>query len=373
MNWHIIEPLDVLFLRGNRLFGDPGSYGEALVPPWPSVAAGAIRSAILARDGADFAAFGKGTVPHDTLGTPDSPGRFAVTAFRLARRVGERWKALYLQPADLAVFRDDAGKAQAKRLQPERVAHGILASAPTEKLPVLTQKARAKPDTGWWLTEAGWAAYLGGETPAPEQMLHSDALWRMDERVGVGLEADRRRADDGKLFTVQAVAFQPGVGFLAATEGDALREETLLRLGGDGRGARVLPLNDYRSPQADLEAIARARRARIMLTSPGIFPKGWRLPGMAEDGRFELHGVRGRVVAAAVGRAEVVSGWDLAKWRPKAARCAAPTGSVYWIEDLDATPETLGKLAEEGLWPEQGYDAQRRAEGFNRFDWGVWK
>ena len=25
-----IEPLDVLFLRGNQLFGEPGSYGEAL-------------------------------------------------------------------------------------------------------------------------------------------------------------------------------------------------------------------------------------------------------------------------------------------------------------------------------------------------------
>ena len=32
-----IEPLDVLFLRGNQLFGEPGSYGEALMPPWPSV------------------------------------------------------------------------------------------------------------------------------------------------------------------------------------------------------------------------------------------------------------------------------------------------------------------------------------------------
>ena len=94
---------------------------------------------------------------------------------------------------------------------------------------------------------------------------------------------------------------------------------------------------------------------------------------MVEDGHFELCGVRGRVVAAAVNRAEVISGWDLAKWRPKAACRAAPAGSVYWIEALEATPEALRKLAEHGLWPETGYDASRRAEGFNRFDWGVWK
>ena len=46
-----LEPLDVLFLRGNQLFGEAGSYGEALMPPWPSVAAGAIRSRILADSG----------------------------------------------------------------------------------------------------------------------------------------------------------------------------------------------------------------------------------------------------------------------------------------------------------------------------------
>ena len=40
-----LEPLDVLFLRANKLFGDPGSYGESLVPPWPSAAAGALRRA----------------------------------------------------------------------------------------------------------------------------------------------------------------------------------------------------------------------------------------------------------------------------------------------------------------------------------------
>ena len=30
---YFIEPLDLLFLRGNKLFGDPGSFGESLVRP----------------------------------------------------------------------------------------------------------------------------------------------------------------------------------------------------------------------------------------------------------------------------------------------------------------------------------------------------
>ena len=45
---------------------------------------------------------------------------------------------------------------------------------------------------------------------------------------------------------------------------------------------------------------------------------------------------------------------------------AAPTGSVWWLDELDATPDALRKLAETGLWREPCDDAARRAEGFNR-------
>ncbi len=380
MNWHAIEPLDVLFLRGNRLFGDPGSYGEALVPPWPSAAAGAIRSAILARDGVDFGVFGEGRITHPTLGTPREPGEFRLTAFRLARQARDGWQALFPRPADLVLATTEDGRTMVQRLQPWTPAGGIQCSMPTRRLPVLAQPERAKPEDGWWLTEAGYRTYLDGGTPEPPEkgrhenshLIRSNRLWQMDERVGVGLDATRRRAEDGRLFTVQAVAFCKGVGFLAATAGDGLRQETLLRLGGDGRGALARPLPDYRPPAPDYEAMAAAGRARVVLTAPGIFSGGWRLPGMAEDGLFELLGVKGRVVAAAVGRAEVISGWDLARWQPKAARRAVPAGSVYWIDELDATPEALRRLVDHGLWPESGYDVQRRVEGFNRFEFAAY-
>jgi len=97
-----IEPLDVLFLRGNKLFGDPGSFGECLVPPWPSVAAGAIRSAMLAAEGIDLGAFAQGRVHHPTLGTPAAPGTFAITGFTLARRQADGLvETLHALPADL--------------------------------------------------------------------------------------------------------------------------------------------------------------------------------------------------------------------------------------------------------------------------------
>jgi len=368
-----IDPLDVLFLRGNKLFGDPGSYGESLVPPWPSVVAGALRSRILTDDHVDLAAFAAGKVQHPTLGTPTALGAFTVTAFQLARRFADsRVERLIAPPADLVIGEADHGVPVPRRLTPTPLATGLAASNALPLIPVVAEAERSKPVSGYWLTESGWQAYLDGRTPAPSDLVRSSALWAIDHRVGVGLDAERGRATDGRLFSVQAVAMQKrensgfDVGFTASVCGAVLPKKGLLRLGGDGRGA-ALHAATVADPHADLAVLCQQRRCRIVLTTPGVFADGWRLPGCDAEGRFNLRGVRGKLTCAAVPRSETVSGWDLARHQPKPAQRVAPSGSVYWLDELDADPAALGKLAADGLWAEPCEDATRRAEGFNRF------
>ena len=369
-----IEPLDVLFLRGNKLFGDPGSFGESLVPPWPSAAAGALRSAMLARDGIDLAAFARGEVEHPTLGTPSQPGPFTVVGFTLARKGADaRIESLHALPADLIAQTEGDGRiTQISRVTAATPAAGLISSAPLLQWPVLPQgDERAKPAGGVWLTQAGWADYLAGRTPGQQHALTTGSLWKIDPRVGVGLDADKRRAADGQLFTVQAVAFEHGVGFLATVAGAVTPTDGVLRFGGDGRGAALRPAR-HQPPAPDLAAIVKARRARLVLTTPGLFPDGWLPPGVDGERRVAWPGLSARLTCAAVPRSEVISGWDLALRQPKAAERAAPAGSVYWLDDLDSTPEALGKLAEAGLWASDAQNSQRRAEGFNRFTFAAW-
>jgi CRISPR-associated protein Cmr3 len=399
-----LEPLDVLFLRGNKLFGDPGSYGESLVPPWPSVAAGAIRSRMLADariDGKplDLAAYACGEIEHPTLGTPEKPGPFTVIAFQLARRLADgRVEALYQVPADLVVSETAEGKVNVRALTPTPLpgGEGLACSAPLPLLPVLAETERGKPAGGYWLAQTGWVKYLTGETPPEADLVKSSALWQFDPRVGVGLDATTGRADDGRLFSVQAVAMvkqghrvrtdkntgKPvlanyDVGFLAAIAGAVPPASGMVRLGGDGRAVAIHSVASQ-APEPDYTAIARTRRCRLVLATPGIFPAGWRLPGSDAEGRFHLGEVRGRLACAAVTRAEIVSGWNLAAWSqgkgagPKPAHRAAPAGSVYWLDELDATPEALRKLVNQGLWREPCEDAARRAEGFNRVWLATW-
>ena len=386
---HFIEPLDVLFLRGNKLFGEAGSYGESLVPPWPSVAAGALRTALLAYKGADINAFAGGRLEDPELGTPEKPGPFALTLFNLALKTkgpNTAVEPLYPMPADLVVRKSgeeqagkkhDGGKLCLERLRPHSSHSGIRSSRSTRLLAVLPEKSRGKPELGFWLRAEGWRKYLEGETPAQNDLVKSGDLWQLETRVGVGLDAASRRARDGALFSAQAVSLNKpenkpeqgpesgAVGFLAETEGAAFPEKFALRLGGDGRAA-IASRVDAVLPKSNLEVIANSGCCRLVLTSPGIFTSGWMPNGISSDETFSLYGVRGTLVCAAVPRAEIVSGFDLAKRRPKVARRVAPTGSVYWLENLDATPEALENLVTQGLWPIEVEDPSRRAEGFNR-------
>lgn len=372
-----IEPLDVLFLRGNKLFGDPGSHGESLVPPWPSAAAGALRSHLLAQDGTDLAAFAKGHIIHPSLGTPAAPGPFALTAFTLARQLDDgTLQTLHALPADLVVTDKDNDKKHIQSLRPQAPHTGLLSSSGFAQVPVLAETERRKAVSGLWLSQQGWQRYLNGQLPnADQDLVKTSELWAIDSRVGIGLNADTRSADEGKLFTTQAVAFKTRVGFVASVRGAALPAQGSLRLGGDGRAASSQAVAHHPA-QADLQKINAQGRCRIVLTTPGLFAQGWLPNGFQReaDGHhwLTLHGVRARLVCATVPRAETISGWDLANWQPKAALRAAPAGSVYWLDQLHATPEALGKLADSGFWSEACEDPQRRTEGFNRFDFAAY-
>jgi CRISPR-associated protein Cmr3 len=381
-----IEPLDVLFLRGNKLFGDPGSFGESLIPPWPSVAAGAIRSALHVHKGVDLEAFASGQVSDPELGTPQQPGSFRVVNFRLARRFADgRVDFLCALPTDL-VIRQDGNALECVRLQPTALPAGIQSSAVTKLHAVLPEQKRSKPESGYWLTHEGWLAYLeGNELNVNSHLVRTSDLWGLDARVGVGLDPAKRSAAEGKLFTVQAVALRKrhhgngsdyDVGFLAEVEGVTISQELMLRFGGDGRAARASLVSSSPSEPGLTEQIVRARRCRLILTSPGIFPGGWLPTGAAQNDtgeiRFELHGVRARLVCAAVPRVEVISGWNLAARQPKPAQRVAPTGSVYWLDQLEATAQQLHDLVVQGLWTDPPADPSRRTEGFNRFTWGLW-
>lgn len=376
-----IDALDVLNLRGNLLFGDPGSYAEFRMPPNPSVIAGALRSSLLVAKGIDPAQFARGEVSDPLIGSPTVPGEFTLCEAQpaLISAQGDV-EPLFGLPADLFVGREGTREIP-EPLVPVELPLVLKGSNPLPLVPALPQDAAKKPSKSLRLRAVAWQLYLDAHldrlagAPLEQCLVDERDLWANELRVGIGLDPLTGRADDGKLFSGESVVMARNVGLAVRIAGPSLGFQ-IIRLGGDGRGARVRPA-EVRWPETDYNAIAETGRARLILTSPGIFSSGWlptgaSAPNSTSGANFELGGVRGRIVCAAVPKSQVISGFDLARWQPKPAQRSAASGSVYWIDDLCATPEQLRKLAERGLWDQSGYSDSRRAEGYNRFAWGSW-
>lgn len=378
--YRFMQPLDVLYLRGNKLFEGAGAHGQALMPPWPSVAAGALRSRMLADAQMNFAAFGRGEpIPDESLarslGTPAHPGDFHITCFTIAQQLGNIVEPCIPLPADVVVCSEALDNAT--YLRPTAMNSAITGSYPLGRAPVLARSEAGKPITGLWLNTDGWRAYMAGRTLKPRHLLKREKLWQTDPRVGIALEAASGTAGSGMLYTAETVALARHTGFLAGIAGaDGLVPESgLLRLGGDGHGA-TLSASLLQLPQPDWDHIADERRFRIVLATPGLFAAGWRLPGLDSDNRWHgPGGITARLTSACVQRAEVVSGWDLARRGPKPAQQIAPVGAVYFLDELDGSAEVLRSLTEQGLWPlidDNALDLARRAEGFNNVFIAAW-
>lgn len=400
--FHFLQPLDVLYLRGNRLFGDSSATGEAIMPPWPSMAAGAIRSQILASLGVDSGQFAQGKAAitsalAQSLGTPEQPGDFRISHFLLAKsdaslgatpssRPTEQIEVYLPLPADVVVLAENDTR-QAHYLQPHPLPTTIQTSAPCPQIPVLRTAKQAKPEGGLWLNSAGIQAWLNGQTIDASHLVESKSLWKIDSRLGIALDAQGRTTEEGQLYTVETVALgepvKPGsspqfnVGFLTGIAGaeNLLPANGVLRLGGDGRGAQHTRIA-WQPPQPDWDVIAQTKRFRLLLTTPGLFEQGWLLPGMlAQNGGylwltpdFSAH-----LVTASTARAETISGWDIASNQPKPALKAVSSGSVYWFDQFVGEVSALQKLVEHSLFHIDAYpDRKRCAEGFNTILIGAW-
>jgi len=401
--FYFVEPVDSLFIRGNLAFGDSGEHGASVMPPPPSLLAGAFRSAILGGAGDALARYvGQGATGDASLdaalGTLDPrtgqvirSGTFRVAWVSLAGRretTGTPWvDPVFPLPTDLVKL--DQGFA---RLSPEPANPLVADGRELPCVAVLRSPRQTKPEGAVYLSAAGWQSHLAGELPdGTSGAVKAADLHTRNPRLGIGLDAGAGTVESGLIYTTEGYAFSPtddpakprqepkpfvATGFLVGISGadGLLPAAGFLRLGGQGRGARYQRL-DFRPPAPPLESIARSGRFRFILATPGLFADGWLPPGVRREGADDLWSAGGctaRLVCAAVPRREVISGWDLFAWKPKDAQRAVPAGSVYWFEDLQGHPDKLAAWADSGISGDHP-NHQRQAEGYNLAWLAAWK
>ncbi|NTU79616.1 MAG: type III-B CRISPR module-associated protein Cmr3 [Chloroflexales bacterium] len=375
----IIEPRDPLIVRDGRPFGpDPGVRAVSLAFPFPSTTTGALRSQA-----------GK-----------DARGIFDPSQIERVKRIPvrgpllvewdtdkERWDYLASAPADALLFEaDEKHPAIRRRLAPLPLEAEEFTDLPEGLTPVgmlCADPRKPKKDApAFWRWErfAEWLTSPPDESPISNDLGHSGPT--RESRIHIKFNASRGTSEDGKLFETSGLEFTHGgqdrqtlsaarhLALAVEVRDDAIpHPQPVDTLGGERRmavwqrGELDLPL----IPASLAEQIAQSGHCRLILLTPACFEKGY-LPGWLRESR---HGLTPQLVAAAVGRPQVVSGWDYEQKRPKPTRRLAPAGSVYFLS-LGDDQEAIRKWVEATWMHCVSDDAQDQSDGFGLAVLGTW-
>jgi len=367
-----IQALTPQFWRDGRPFSAADgaeTAAQSLPVPLPSTVAGFIRTQIGAAQKANWNDYEtlknlRGLPIYGPLLARGEELMLPAPRDALIYRVGEEDKILRLQPFRFDQFK--GGCDLPDGLMPLRVSEDV------------------KPQSGYAFWRQGdMERWLLGETVLPEPM--SGLL--SEKRIHVAMDPAKGKAQEGQLFSVdyrvlekvEEGAHIPFTLRARAAIPEGHKPQLLGFLGGESRPVAVRVREElsrywwdcHTSVQSAFAQLKPGSLIRMVLATPALFADGWKPGWLKKAG--ELHLPRGlsrvklRLVAAAIGRREAVSGWSLGTNRPKPVRWMVPAGSVYFFEVEEGDPSAV---LESWLRPVSDNE-QDRKDGFGLALWGV--
>lgn len=357
----ILEPLDVLFFRDGRPFGE--STRASGSTPLPQTLAGALRTALLRYYHCDFERLMqcRKETPDDRSdevkrwgdwfersGAPGWIAHIAVrgpwlamipTAGTTSPTTEIPCEVLVPAPATLQQRKKDQ-HGELRTLRPlvdgEVPGWRDTPQGQAGLRPLWSRGRDASEPARGFLTSAGLRAFLHGEAVDRHQLIKWDGLLDHDHRTGIAVDPDRLTAEKSMIYGASFLALKRAtrigsrpdlvdIAFYAeasvpADGVRALSDLKTLAWGGESRHVRARVAAPFTWPTAEGSGKGRAM---LLLTTPGLCLT----PACPTV-------LNGHVVSAAIPGAVAVSGWDLARGGPKPNRFAAAAGSVYYLRKL---------------------------------------
>lgn len=398
MKTWIIEPRDPLIVRDGRPFGADiaGARARSLDFPFPSTTTGGVRTRHGLARGGDFNAALIAEVKFKSVRGP------------LLVELGDDGEIadwMMPAPADALWFEHDPADckhAVLRPLVPLRLRDNEHTNLEGDLCPVGLTKPDSRKPFGYaprywhWETFDQWLkgsqAFTTVEKHAVADIGHNGPT--AEERTHVGIAPDTQTAAEGALYQTRGLEFTESIGperlltaqrlaLAVTTDADPLASG-LAPLGGERRlvnwreSAKSLP----GCPLEIRSKIQETAACRVVLLTPAHFTSGFRPTWLLKS-----HvGVTAELKAAAVPRAQVVSGWDFdrqygkkGEGRAKPTRRLAPAGSVYFLK-LTGSGDAIEKWVDDEMWMKcvsddrQDGEAsdQDRKDGFGLAALGAW-
>ncbi len=366
----IIEPRDPLIVRDGRPFDPtPGARAYSLVFPFPSTVAGGIRTHS-ARDS-------EGKFQHGEI---ERVKQIEIVGPLLTRLDDSGEIAEWYLPAPkdaLWLESDQRDRATLKRLVPLSPPPDAKTDLPDNLCLVGMQspdprKPMPSAPRFWkWDRMKQWLENPSEGDNDPTQFGLSELL--RDTRFHVSINPESLTAREGALFMTQGLVFtEPRtldrLALAVATNAGNLREG-ITPLGGERRlvfwhrSQQSLP----ECPNTVRERIVRDCHCRLILITPAYFEAGWKPKWLLEC----TIGVTISLVAIAMSRYQVVSGWDLEKRQPKPTRRLMPAGTVLYLK-LEGESTAIQKWIDQVWMRCVSDDEQMRRDGFGLAVLGTW-
>jgi CRISPR-associated protein Cmr3 len=338
-----LEAIDVWLFRDGRPFDARSDHrATSMFPPYPTVIQGAIRSHHLVVKGVDL------RDPQQiasTVGTSDEYGALRLRGPFLAKR--ENGKIVRYLPVPAHIMPATDGY---DALLPQEPPKTVRTNAPTPLL-LWPRGEPQKGEAGRWAREDALQTFLQGK-PEPLQTEPDSKFFTCESRMGIARNEVRRTTEEGALYEVEFIRPHNDVGLFVEVEGyDGWPQTGIMRIGGEGRGARFEQVSSFPLPSPSMgegKGEGEKKKAHsasssvsswptppnplpsrflIYFATPTYFSNGWQ-PDRWEkffDGEVKLQ-------AAALNRFQSLGGFDWAKNDHKPARRYVPAGAVYFFE-----------------------------------------
>ncbi len=213
------------------------------------------------------------------------------------------------------------------------------------------------------ISEYDMSEYLKGNIEDMNYISFDDII-TVEDKIGIKIDSKTKSAQEGYLYKTHYIKMAKDIynelHFVIDVGCDdfCFPEEGLLKLGGEGKVARVTVLDENPSfikgdVIEDIKSkIDETGYFKLILVTPAFFREGWK-PDL------ESLGVHAELVSANIGKPISIGGWDMDANCPKTMSKAVPSGSVYYYRLLDgAADELMEKVYTRGV------SYKRSNEGF---------
>lgn len=409
----LIEPHDPLIFRDGRPFGPtPGARANSLQFPFPSTIAGAARNlAGLDSNGVfqwnpkNYAEPERESIKQklDQLTRLAIRGPLLVQFPKNGRDIttGD-W--MVPAPKDAVILPSENEYAQVKQLLPATFSseahHDLEQKAQNLSLVELQDADAGKPDgrtPRYWTWDSMLSWLLDPEQfqkdPHELQTLGHSGPGR-EIRTHVRMDTNTRVGQEGMLFTTSGLEFiandtrtgthlstAQDLGLIVIVDdkkesaenpaGFELRPGPAC-IGGERRiiNWRQSDCNVPDCPDELMKQIIADKSCRLILLTPAHFTEGF-IPSWVTGKRDDIQ-LQPRLKAIAIDRPEIVSGWDLAKGKPKKTRRLAPAGTVLFLSFKGSSEKDIEEWIRT-IWMRcVSDDSQDRIDGFGLAVLGTW-